>query len=176
MEPTTISNLVAGGLLLLFGRRLFWFFVAVVGFIAGARLAVEWLNIKPQWIVLVIGVGVGLAGALLSIFLQRIVVMLAGFLAGGSLLCALALGEKIDVAPWVPFVLGGVLGAFLVMVLLDWALIVLSSLSGAVMVSGNSYLAPTGAKILFLVLLVVGLAVQSRHLLGQPRQAKAPKS
>jgi hypothetical protein len=169
VDPMIISNLVAGALLLLFGRRLFWLFVAVVGFVAGARLAIDWLDLKAQWMVLVAGCACGLAGALFSVFLQRVVVTLAGFLAGGSLLCALVTGEHFDVARWLAFVLGGVAGALLVITLFDWALIVLSCLCGALLISNTSLVAPAASKLLFLVLLVVGLGVQTRQLLGNPR-------
>jgi hypothetical protein len=55
---------------------------------------------------------------------------------------------------------GGLLGAFLTAALLDPALIIMSSLAGATAVSQNVPLQPPVQTVLFVVLLVLGIAVQ----------------
>src|SRR5262245_29252329 len=69
LETTSLPlvHILIGAALLLFGRRLFWLFVAGVGFVVAAQLATTSLRGQPQWLILVIAVGVGVLGALASI-------------------------------------------------------------------------------------------------------------
>lgn len=157
-------NVLAGALLLLFGRRLFWLFVGCVGFIVGFEMANDALQGQSEWLVLLIALGVGLLGAVASIFLQRLVIGVAGFFAGGYFLSALAmtaLHTKAESAQWVAFIIGGLIGGILTIVLLDPALIILSSLAGATAVSQNVPLTPSAQALLFVVLLVFGIMVQT---------------
>jgi uncharacterized protein DUF4203 len=157
-------NIIAGLAVLFFGRRLFWLFVGCVGFIVGFKIANEVLQGPPAWLILLIAMGVGLFGAIASIFLQRIFIIVAGFFAGGyclSTLAPAALHVNGEAAMWVTFAVGGLLGAILSMALLDPALIVLSSLAGATAVSQNVPLEPSARTLLFVVLLVLGIVVQT---------------
>jgi len=65
---------------------------------------------------------------------------------------------------WVFFILSGIVGAILALLLLDWALIILSSLMGATLISQTTHLARTPVTLLFVVLVVVGILVQSRFI------------
>ena len=78
----SIINIAGGALLLTLGRKIFWFFVAAAGFYAGLELSTRYLNIKPEWVALLIALAVGLMGALLAYFFQKLVIGAAGFLAG----------------------------------------------------------------------------------------------
>jgi len=152
-----------GAALLLFGRRLFWVFVGGVGFLAGFDFASQALRGQPQWVLFLTALAVGLAAAIVSIFLQRVVVAIAGFLAGGYFLSGLAVAIQHNhqpVVPWIAFVVGGLVGAILTAALLDPALILLSSLAGATAITQNVPLPPAGQGILFTVLLIFGIIVQ----------------
>jgi hypothetical protein len=87
----------------------------------------------------------------------------AGFLAGGQLGVELftVLSRSPDQAVWLVFLLGGVIGAVVLLLVFDWALILLSSVLGASMVAqglaGRSEL----SGILFIVLAIVGVVVQA---------------
>ncbi|HEY5793016.1 MAG TPA: hypothetical protein VIS74_06945, partial [Chthoniobacterales bacterium] len=70
----------AGVILLLMGRRLFWIFVGVVGFLVGFQFGTAAFAGSP-WIWL-LAVAVGLAACLLAIVLQKVAVVLAGAAAG----------------------------------------------------------------------------------------------
>jgi arginine exporter protein ArgO len=107
---------------------------------------------------------VGIIGAIVSVFLQKAVVAVAGFMAGGYLLYTLALGVQYQSLAWIGFVVGGVLGAILVVVLFDWALIALSVLTGAAVITRNAHLEPLLSVLLFVVLLVTGVVIQTRQL------------
>jgi hypothetical protein len=171
-----LFNIIAGGALLLFGRRLFWLFVAAVGFVVGARLAADVFSGEPEWLIMVIALGVGIIGALVSIFLQRLVVGIAGFLAGGYVLYLLAFGLEQEALAWIAFFVGGVVGAILVMAVFDWALIILSSLTGATVIAQNVSLDRPASALLFVVLLVLGIVVQARQLPRETPPPEQPKS
>ena len=156
-------NILVGLAVLFFGRRLFWLFVGCVGFIAGFEIAGGALAGRPEWVILAIALGVGVLGAIASVFLQRIFIIVAGFFAGGyclSTLAPAALHLTGEATVWITFAVGGLLGAFLTAALLDPALIIMSSLAGATAVSQNVPLEPSARTVLFVVLLVLGIAVQ----------------
>ncbi len=79
----SIIYLVVGIILVTSGRKLFWLFVACIGFIIGFEYGGNLTGIKDQWIILSIAFGTGILGALLAIFLQGVAVSVAGFLIGG---------------------------------------------------------------------------------------------
>ena len=87
-------NILVGAALVFFGRRLFWLFVAGVGFVVGMMLATDWLGSDAGLLNFLIALGVGVIGALLSVFLQRMAFALAGFLSGGYLAYTAALSSK----------------------------------------------------------------------------------
>ena len=162
----TILAVLIGLALLFFGRKLFWLFVGGAGFAAGMAVATNLFQGQRQsdWLILVIAVVAGLIGALLSVLLQRLAIGLAGFFAGGYALLNLATKLGREDWAWIAFVVGGVLGALLVMVLFDWALIVLSSLTGALLVVDSLRLEPSLGLVMFVVLLIAGLVAQSARL------------
>src|SRR5262245_52324544 len=88
------ATLIVGLAVLLFGRRLFWLFVGAVGFAVGLHVARAVLADRPEWVVLIAALILGLIGAMLAIVFQWLAVGLGGFAAGveGSLLVAGALG------------------------------------------------------------------------------------
>jgi len=160
----TIIPILLGGALLLLGRKLFWLFVAVVGFVVGTSLASQFLQGQSEQFILVIGLLGGVIGALLAIFMQRLAVAAAGFVAGGYLMVTVLgwLGMGSQGVTWLPFLIGGVIGALLVAMMFDWALIFLSSLVGAELVVNGLGARPSISLLLLVVLLVVGMVVQSR--------------
>lgn len=167
-----IITLVAGLAALLFGRRLFWLFVGLVGFLVSFDLATEFLSGQPQWIILLIALAVGIIGALLAVFLQYIAVAVAGFMAGGyavfSLMQLLNLDINQEWLYWFILILGGVIGAILILLVFDWALIILSSGVGATtlvqLAERFTELSPAINLILFFLLLIVGIAFQAYTL------------
>ena|ERR1044071_2259117 len=161
---TQAINIFVGAMLLLFGRRLFWLFVAGAGFVVGARLASEWMGEASELVAMLIALGAGLVGALLAVFLQRFAIAFGGFLSGGYLLYSLALGAAHKSLAWIAFLVGGCIGAILVILLLDWALIGLSALSGANVITQNVGLDDPESALLFFALLIIGVIVQSRQL------------
>lgn len=167
-------NVLVGLAVLFFGRRLFWLFVGGVGFIVGFDIASNALQGQSPWLILIIALVVGVVGAIVSVFLQRIVIGVAGFFAGGYFLSALAITQfhqNTEGAHWIAFIIGGIVGAMLTMLLLNPALIFLSSLAGATAVAQNVPLNQSQQAILFFVLLIFGIIVQTTQY---ARQGKPP--
>jgi hypothetical protein len=162
--PLMLTNLVVGLALLFFGRRLFWLFVAGVGFVVGALVTTYFFEGQSDLVTLLVAVGVGLAGAILSVFLQRAVVAIAGFLAGGYLVYTLLLSLAYEPWAWLGFLAGGIIGAVLVLVLFHWALILLSSLVGATVIVENLTLDPTISTVAFIGLCALGIFIQARQM------------
>src|SRR6266481_5969178 len=128
-----IVGALIGAVILFFGRKLFWLCVAAVGFAAGVEIAPHLVHEPSPLLSLTIALVLGLIRALLALFLQKIAIAVLGFLAGGKLAGAIAAAFFVHYAQHstIIFVIGGIIGAILLLVLFDWALIVLSAFIGA---------------------------------------------
>lgn len=158
-----ILGALIGVVVLLFGRKLFWLCVAAVGFAVGVELAPHLTSGPSPWLALSLALVLGFLGALLAMFLQKIAIAMVGFLAGGKLAGAVAATFSISYAQHsgIIFLVGGIVGALLLLALFDWALIVVSSAIGAYLIQNVVTLPPTGAAILFVVLTIAGVLVQA---------------
>src|SRR5512143_3113043 len=119
------------------GRRLFWLFVAVVGFLSGVALGPRLFPEASQTLTLLVALGLGVLGAVLTLVFKRLAVGLAGFLIGGYIGLMLGGSLQLNVGSlpsWFFFLVGGIIGAVLVAALFDWALIILSAITGAALV------------------------------------------
>jgi hypothetical protein len=168
-----IIGVIVGAAILLFGRKLFWLFLAALGFAVGVEIATYFMYEPPVWMTLAIALGLGVLGALLAIMLQKLAIAVAGFVAGGRLASALLAAFYVDSSHYrgITFVIGGILGALLLLALFDWVLIILSSVEGAHLIGNGIVLPPTGATILFCALTVVGVLVQGSMLRGSRKPA-----
>src|ERR1700730_12568468 len=156
-----IISVIVGTAILLFGRKLFWLFVAARGFAVGVEIATYFMHDPPVWMTLMIALGLGILGALLAILLQKLAIAVAGFVAGGRLASALLAAFFVNYSHYrgITFVIGGILGALLLLALFDWVLILLSSEEGAQLIGTGIVLPPSGAVILFCALVVIGVVV-----------------
>ena len=170
-----IVNVVGGALLLTLGRKIFWLFVAALGFFAGYELATRYFNITTGWVAIVIALGIGIIGALLAIFLQKLVIGAAGFLAGAYIASRLVpqLGAQVKSWEWAIILAGGIIGIILMYAIFEWALMILSSLAGALLIVEGFKLVGMVALVIGTILFVVGLIFQT-GLNRQRRPQKAP--
>jgi hypothetical protein len=162
-SSTTIVGLLIGIVILFFGRKLFWLCVAAVGFAVGVEIAPQLVNEPSSLLALLVAVFCGVLGALLALFLQKIAIAVLGFLAGGKLASAIAAAFFIHSAQYytIIFLVGGIIGAILLLAVFDWALIVVSSLIGAHLIQSAIVLPPTGSTLVFVGLAVLGILVQA---------------
>lgn len=161
--PAGLLGLVAGALLLLAGRRLFWLFVGLVGFFAGLRFAPAFLSGQPDWMQWLVAALFGLGGLFLAIVLQRLAVALAGFLVGGFFAADLF---GIDFPPaglteLLVFLVGGIIAAALALWLFEGTLIFLSSLVGAGLIVDALDVSPGRSNLALIGLTVLGIAIQA---------------
>jgi hypothetical protein len=174
---TAIVQILVSLLPLFFGRQLFWLFVGVVGFFVGIVLGDAWFQANNQVVQLLIALGMGAAFAVLAIIIQRPMAMVAGFFALSSITLLLAGGFGFSGnGALLVALIAGVVGAVVVALTFDWALIVLSALNGAGGVSAGVLLLVPGLPqwagvLLLLALAAVGIAFQSRGLEREPAQA-----
>lgn len=162
----TFVNFVLGVTLLFTGRKLYWLFVGIIGFVIGFTLSGVVFSTESEWALLAIGLVAGAIGILLAIFFQRIAVGAAGFVAGGYVVMTLLQMMNWASASmlWLYFLVGGIIGLVLVGLLFDWALIILSSIMGAHMLVEVFGVENWLGLFVFTILTLVGLVVQSRSL------------
>jgi len=164
---TSLGGVLVGVILLLFGRRLYWVFVAGIGFLTGLSLAPDLFPGQPEWVILLAALVAAIVGAVIALVAQKITIGLIGFVAGGGigLLLLRKMGLVGEGTGWVVYLIAGVVGLVLMLVLFDWALILLSSLAGAnLIVTGVSARVHLPQETWFLALIalaLVGVVVQA---------------
>jgi Domain of unknown function (DUF4203) len=161
-----IVGALIGVVILFFGRKLFWLCVAAVGFAAGVEIAPHLVHEPSPLLSLTVALVLGIIGAVLALLLQKVAIAVLGFLAGGKLAGAIAGAFFVHYAQYstIIFVLGGLIGAILLLVLFDWALIAVSSLIGAHLIQSTFVLPPSGSTIVFIGLAIIGIVVQASSL------------
>ncbi len=164
-----LVRIIIGLGILTMGRQLFWLFVGGVGFIFGINLATQILEGRPDETILIFALIAGVISGLFALVLQRIAVTIAGFLGGAVI--GVSLLDLLNVetgSTLVPFLLGGIIGAILVSVLFDWALIILSSFTGGTIIidSIGEYVELNQALMIIMLvfLLTSGIAIQTRMM------------
>ena len=153
---------IAGAALLILGRKLFWLFAAVIGFLFGMSIAQQLLPGQSQTIVLLIALAIGGLGAILATMIQKIAIGLSGFLAGGYLVYLMipALSINFGSFLWVAVIIGGIIGAVLASTMFDWTLIFLSSAIGASVITNHLTLPQPFPLVLLGVLFIMGVIIQ----------------
>lgn len=162
-----VVGLIVGIVILLAGRSLFWLTVGVVGFIFALGIALDYLEGQPIWLLLILALFAGIIGAVLALLLQKVAIIAAGFLMSGYLalwLLNVFFNLGLGSWEWPVFILGGIIGVFVALVLFEYALIIISSLVGAMLILQITNFAPWLTIVLLVILFLVGLSVQSRSL------------
>jgi len=162
-----------GIIILTLGRRLFWVFVGCVGFVAGFQTAQLYFGFQTSWIIWAAALLSGLVGALLALFFQTVAIVVGGFAAGSTIATHLAFLVGVASIPVIP-ILGGIIGAILLYVYFDWALIVLSSVAGSTLVVQALLWNPAAEKVLYVILIAMGICFQAAWLRKQKTQATPP--
>jgi hypothetical protein len=154
-------TLAVGVALLTMGRKLFWLFIAVVGFYFGLMIATRLLG-DFEGAAIPIAVVLAIGGAVLAFFVQRLALSLAGFLIGGYLALTIAAPETMEFGwPMVAlFFAGGLIGSLLVALVFDWALVVLTALTGTLLIVDSLPIQPPLLTVLFAVIFLLGMAFQ----------------
>jgi len=157
------AHIAAGILMLLFGRRLFWLFVGLVGFIYGFNISMLMLPGQPLWVFLLAALCAGVLGTLLALFLQQVIIALAGLCAGGYLAYSLLMLASVESQQivWAVSIVCGLVCAALFLRLFDWALILVSSLIGALLIARSVEADFQVTASIFAACTIVGVAAQA---------------
>lgn len=160
-----ILDAILGAVVLFFGRRLYWLVIGVLGFLVGVQLTGQLLAETQLVVQLLAAVAAGVVGAVLAIMFQRIAFAVGGLFAGAYLAhgFAASFGAHPDIQ-LIWLAIGGVAGAVIAALVMDWAIIALTSLVGAGAIV-NTLVLPDGIVALLLVVLAaLGIAVQAWQL------------
>lgn len=151
---------IIGGVLLFLGRELNFLFAGAMAFLIGARLTPLLPSQWPDWTEWAFMIGLGILAASLTFVDDRGGYIISGFLAGGYV-AAEYYTPNMLVIPVMPFILGGVVGALILGIFTEWALIVLSSLIGGYYLTTMFRLAQTPRVLITAGLIIIGAVVQA---------------
>ena len=164
-------NILIGLVLLFAGRRLFWLFVAMVGFASSYHFVQQLGGIPSPFLILMLSIAAGAVGAVIAIFFQKAAIVMAGFATGGYIAMILSgpLGGWPAQMVWLPYGIGGIIGAVFLFFVFDWALIFLSTLTGATLLVQMAAFTPPVEIISFIVLVTAGAVFQTKAMPGARR-------
>jgi hypothetical protein len=172
---TPILSIVLGIILLTTGKKLYWLFVGMVGFVIGLALATQFVKLDPPWLIYIVAFGGGLVGAVLGIYAQKFAIALVGFIVGGygAIYIAGLFGIKAEPFNWMAFIIGGIVGLLLVASIFDWALYILSAWAGSTLIT-RTLTEGVGMNeivglVLFFILFVVGIIFQAGIFMEKPK-------
>ena len=161
-----MASMAAGLLLLLAGRRMFWLAVGLGAFLLSWRVLAALLG--EGWLALGLSLLAGLVCAWLTVRFVRMVALLAGFLAGAVLLPAGASLLGVNIGWYALALAGGVGGAVIVALAMNWGLILATAFAGAGAIAEglrlSLQLSAPAANVILLALLALGVAWQASQL------------
>ena len=158
----TLIITMLGFVILVGGSQLYWLFVGSAGFLLGDFIA-ELLGFdQTEWQVITFSVATGLVGIFLAYYLRKIMVVIAGFLAGGYAAVNLPqiLGWTTPWQDWMAFVVVGILSAVLIAIWYTMALIIVSTIVGTTIILQTITFGAISQEVMFIVLIIFGIAVQ----------------
>ena len=163
--------ILIGAALLTVGRKLFWVFVGGAGFIAGMWLMQAFFPEQPHTAALVAG-GIGAAaGIALTKFVKAVAINVGGFLGGGVIGLGLARISGPWMPEWLAFIVLGILGVVLLTKAFETALLLMSSIAGAMLIAGNLPLSDPLRVAAIVVLSIAGMFIQRKaNKGGSPRK------
>lgn len=150
---------IIGGILLFLGRELNFLFAAAMAILWGFRLAPKLPDAWPGWSVWAFVITLAVIAAIIALINERVGYFLSGFLAGSFFLVEYYLPGSATI-PVLPFIVGGVIGSFVLGLLTEWAMILVSSTIGAAYVLNLFRLNPTAEILIGAGLFIVGALTQ----------------
>jgi len=155
---------ILGLIVLVYGRRLFWLSVIISGFLLGMELTNIFFTGHPYWVKMLGGLAAGLIGAVIAVFIERIAFALVGLYAGAYLAIGMAHGFGLMNKDIFLGIIGALAGAIISGLLMDWAIIVLSSLVGSGAIISQLELDHIIRILVFFVLFTIGCFTQTRGM------------
>ena len=128
MSPTLIRG-AAGVMILFLGRELSFLFSAAMAGFLGFRLTPFLPSSWPAWSDTAFIVTIAIIAAILTVLNKDAGFYVSGFLIGGYALTEFYAPNSLAI-PLLPFIIGSVLGAIIIGVFTDWAMIIVSTFIG----------------------------------------------
>lgn len=171
-----IYNIIIGLILLGFGRKLFWLFIGIAGFLFGMEITGMFFADQPQGLQLAMAIGLGCLGALLAMLAQRVAFTVGGFMAGVFL--AFRASQFFTVPDHTTMLLviilgAGVIGALGATLIMNQAITILACLVGAGAIVGELPLEPALKLVVLVILTVAGFLLQEK-LLPSAKENRQP--
>lgn len=165
----SLVAIVLGIISLFFGRKLFWVFAALIGLSVGLIIGEQLLQGQVLLIRIIVAITIAVICAMLALYAEKIMIILAGFFGLGVFGYLIAnLFNLPALFHWFLFIGLGILGAILISRYMEWALVIISSLVGAIMagagLGGLTHFNFLVDMLIFLGLLAAGIFFQSRDL------------
>jgi hypothetical protein len=154
-----VLRAVIGGILLFLGRELNFLFAAAMAALLGLRLTPLLPLSWPDWGQYAFMAGLAIVAAVLVIVRERAGYFITGFLVGSYFLVEYY-EPGVLTLPVLPFLVGGVIGAVMIGLFTEWALMLVSCLVGAYFVTGMFTLSPTAEILIGSGLFIVGALTQ----------------
>jgi hypothetical protein len=126
----TLVRGVFGAILLFLGRELNFVFAGGFAVLFAFRVLPLLPNSWPAWGDTAFIIGIGLLVAAIALTNKRFGYYVSGFLGGGYFLVEYFAPGGSNI-PLIPFFVGSVIGAFIMGLLNEWALMIISSIVGA---------------------------------------------
>jgi hypothetical protein len=163
MEMNVIEILI-GLALLAFGKKGLGLFLGGIGFFIGLTIATNFTGNASSTVTIIAALAGGAIGFFIAFFIQKIAVVVAGVLGGGytGYVLAMHYGWGAQGFPWIPVVIGVVVGVALAFFIVKWALILLSSIFGAFLIVHAVHIGGILETIVFIALVIGGILFQGR--------------
>ena len=126
---------VAGVIILFLGRELRFLFAAAMAAFLGSRLTPLLPSAWPSWSDTAFIVVVAVIAGILTAVNESAGFYVSGFLIGGYALTEYFAPNSFSI-PLLPFIAGSVLGALIIGIFTDWAMIIVSTFIGTYLIYG----------------------------------------
>lgn len=157
-----IFKMTIGFVLLFAGCHISWFFVGAAGLLLGDYIGSELLHLTQTWNLFSNDIKYGILASLIAFLHKRITTIIGGGLHCAFLVYNLPIffGANMDWFSWLYFVIAFIIGVALIYFFDVFSIIVISSLSGAILVTQNSNLGTISPLFTLITLLFLGVATQ----------------
>ena len=154
-----VLRAIIGGIFLFLGRELNFFIAAAMAALIGLQLTPRLPQQWPGWSDYAFMLGLAVVTAWVTIRNERFGYFLYGFLVGGYILVQYV-EPGVLTLPFLPFLVGGVIGAILIGIFTEWALMVVSCLVGSYFVTSILTLSPIAEILVGSGLFIIGALTQ----------------
>jgi hypothetical protein len=167
----SILQAVAGVAILFLGRELSYLFSAAMALLIGVRLTPLLPDGWPFWANLAFLIALAVIAGILTAIDERAGYYVCGFLIGGYIILEIYAPNTLAI-PWLPFIVGSILGSVLVGIFTDWAMILVSCLIGTYLLYGILPLTGTVKTLAAAGIFVVGAITQVIIFQSQKHSAR----